>query len=110
MTTPASVGSVSNMKAVQLARTRVVYSQAAFAELVLWRIPEPLAGSEHPFKYRLAYVVGGECVLRFDNEAGKGDHCHFGDREQPYEFTTVDQLIADFQQAITRWNHEHPDA
>jgi len=61
------------MKAVQLARTRIVYSETAFAELVLWQVPQPIAGSAHFFKYRLAYVVRGECVLRYDNEAGKGD-------------------------------------
>lgn len=87
----------------------MVYSKTAFAELVLWRVPEPLAGSEHQFKYRLAYVVHGECVLRYDNEAGKGDHCHLGDQEKPYQFTTVDQLIADFQEEIARWNHEYFD-
>lgn len=59
------------MKAVELFRRRIVYSESSFAELVLWRIPKPLAGSSHSFKYRLAYIVDGECVLRFDNEAGK---------------------------------------
>ena len=29
-------------------------------------------------KYSLAYVVEGECVLRYDNEAGKGDHIRLG--------------------------------
>ena len=98
------------MKAVCLVRTRIIYSNTAFAELVLWRVPEPLAGSEHRFKYRLAYVVDGECVLRYDNEAGKGDHCHFDDGERLYEFTTVEKLIADFQGDIARWNHENPDS
>jgi hypothetical protein len=34
--------------------------------------------------------------MRFDNEAGKGDHVHRGDTENAYAFTTVDQLLADF--------------
>ena len=71
------------MKAVELFRRRIVYSEGSFAELVLWRVPKPLAGSNHAFKYRLAYVVDGECVLRFDNETGKGDHRHFGSKEVP---------------------------
>lgn len=98
------------MKAVQLICTRVAYSEWAFAELVLWRLPKPIKGSSHGFKYRLAYVVRGECVLRYDNEAGKGDHQHFGGKEKAYVFTTPDQLIADFQKDIARWNHENPDA
>lgn len=89
--------------------TRVVYSATAFAELVLWRLPKALEGSAHGFKYRLAYVVRGECVLRYDNEVGKGDHRHFGETETTYGFTTVDQLLADFESDIERWNDENRD-
>ena len=60
------------MPAVELVNTRVVYSEDAFAELVLWALPKALAGSAHRYKYRLAYVVRGVCVVRYDNEAGKG--------------------------------------
>lgn len=98
------------MKAVKLLATRVVYAESAFAELVLWRLSEPVGGSTHAFKYRLAYVVDGECVLRYDNEVGKGDHRHSGEGEQAYAFTTPEQLIADFQCDIERWNHENRDS
>ena len=98
---------MSNMKAVELFRTRIVYSESAFAELVLWRLPKPLDGSLHEFKYRLVYVVRGECVLRYDNESGKDDHRHFGGKENAYVFTSPDQLIADFQNDIVRWNNEN---
>ena len=97
------------MKAVQLISTRIPYSEWAFAELVLWRLLKPVEGSAHGFKYRLAYVVRGECVLRYDNEVGKGDHRHFGQTESEYTFTAPDQLIADFQRDIERWNHENSD-
>ena len=93
------------MKAVELVRTRIAYSESAFAELVLWRTPKPVAGSTHEFKYRLAYVVGCECVIRYDNETGKGDLRHFGANERAYHFTTPDRLIADFQLDIARWNN-----
>jgi hypothetical protein len=98
------------MKAVLLMRTRIAFTESAFAELVLWRLPAPLAGSTHGFKYRLAYVVNDVCVVRYDNELGKGDHRHFGDRETAYEFETPDRLVADFQRDIARWNREnrHP--
>ncbi|MDP1612830.1 MAG: DUF6516 family protein [Sulfuritalea sp.] len=98
------------MKAVQLVGTRIAYSGSAFAELVLWRLPTPLKGAAHAFKYRLAYVVRGECVLRYDNESGKGDHRHFDKKESSYAFTTPDQLIADFQKDIARWNHENSNS
>ncbi|MCC7532252.1 MAG: hypothetical protein HND41_10700 [Chlorobi bacterium] len=98
------------MKAVQLVATRIAYSESAFAELVLWRLPKPARGSSHGFKYRLVYVVRGECVLRYDNEAGKGDHRHVGGTESTYAFTTPERLIADFQRDIERWNDENRDA
>lgn len=95
------------MKAVELVRTRVVYTESAFAELVLWRVPTPVPGSTHAFKYRLAYVVDDVCVLRYDNEVGKGDHRHFGGKQSTYAFSTPDVLIADFQRDIARWNREN---
>ena len=64
------------MKAVQLVRERISYADDAFAEIVVWHVPSPLLGSKHLYKYRFAFVVAGECVLRCDNEAGKGDHQH----------------------------------
>jgi len=41
---------------------------------------EPAAASTPKFKYRLAYPMEGVCVLRDDNEVGKGDHRHFNHR------------------------------
>ena len=98
------------MKAVPLLRTRIAFWETAFAELVLWQVPKPVAGSTHAFKYRLAYVVDGVCIIRYDNEVGKGDHRHVEGKERAYTFTTPDKLIADFQRDIARWNREnrHP--
>lgn len=101
---------MTNTKAVELFRQRIVYAQNRFAELVLWQVPKPLAGSRHSFKYRLAYVVNGECVLRYDNEAGKGDHRHWGGKELHYRFSDPGKLLADFQRDIERWNHENGDS
>lgn len=107
LTTVAPVGILSNVKAIELFCRRIVYSENAFAELILWRVPKPIAGSRHSFKYRLAYVVNGMCVLRFDNETGKGDHRHVGGKESSYTFTTPEKLIADFQREIARWDNEN---
>ena len=95
------------MKAIELLRTRITYSEVAFAEVVLWELPKPVAGSAHRFKYRLAYVVHGECVLRYDNEVGKGDHRHIAGKQSSYVFTAPEQLVADFQRDIVRWNREN---
>ena len=98
------------MKAVAIVRTRIIYSEVAFAELVLWQLPVPMPGSSHSFKYRLAYVVDGQCVLRYDNEAGKGDHRHCRGKESAYAFAGPDELIAAFEADIARWNRENSDS
>ncbi len=63
-----------------------------------------MRGSSHSYKYRLAYVVQGRCVLRYDNEPGKGDHRHLGEAEQPYTFVSVDQLLDDFLADVAAWS------
>ncbi len=87
-------------------RRRVVVAADAFVEVVIWQVLEPVPPSTHEFKYRLAYVVGGQCVLRYDNR-GKGDHRHTEAKEEPYNFSAPDQLMADFEADVTRWNHEN---
>jgi len=56
--------------------------------------------AKHTYKYRAVYVVNGERVVGFDNERGKGDHCHLDGKERPYCFTTVEQLVEDFVAAV----------
>lgn len=77
--------------------------EGGFIELVVWRIPKSLSGSTHSLKYRLAYVIDDECVLRYDNEAGKGDHRHVGLKETPYVFVSIDQLVDDFLADAAEW-------
>ncbi len=73
-------------------------------------MPQPLPGSMHSYKYRLAFVVRGVCVLRYDNEAGKGDHRHCRGKEQAFEFESPEQLIEAFQRDIARYRRENRDA
>ncbi|MEZ5538196.1 MAG: DUF6516 family protein [Thiolinea sp.] len=71
-----------------------------FVEVVIWQVPEPVPPSEHPYKYRLVYIVDGGRVVGYDNERGKGDHKHIQDDELPYVFQTPAQLVADFMKDI----------
>lgn len=94
------------MKAVLLTQTRVAYTESSFAEIVVWDVPHPLEGSKHSYKYWLAFVVDGVCVLRYDNESGKGDHRHTPEGEARYRFLSLDRLFADFDRDIRRCTHE----
>lgn len=91
------------MNAKLLFSERHVLADNRFAEMVVWRVPSPLAGSHHQFKYRLALVVDGRCVLRHDNESGKGDHRHYGREETPYHFTSPQVLLDDFWRDVDLW-------
>ena len=96
MTTRQTVGIVSNTKAELLLNERHQLDTEAFVELRVWRVPRSVLGSGHDFKYALAYVVSGQCVLRYDNEAGIGDHRHIGAVETNYNFTNPASMLADF--------------
>ncbi len=83
------------MKGELIFRTREAYRDG-FIEVVIWRVPAPVPPSEHPFKYRLVYVVARRRAVGYDNERGKGDHRHLGERELPYTWISPQQLMADF--------------
>jgi Family of unknown function (DUF6516) len=91
------------MKAESLLRERHQLARATFAELRVWRVPRSVRGSSHDLKYSLSLVVGGVCVVRYDNEAGKGDHRHVGGVEEAYVFTTPEALLADFWSDVDQW-------
>ena len=95
------------MKSVELFRNRIILAEDRFADLVIWRLSRPLPGSSHPYKYRLAYIVKEVCVLRYDNESGKGDHRHWDGHESVYVFVSPEELLTNFQADIERWNHEN---
>jgi hypothetical protein len=109
LTTPTGVATQSNVSPVPLLRQRVVVRGSTFEEIVIWRVPGPVLGSLHPYKYRMALIEAGACVVRYDNEAGKGDHRHIGDREEPYAFTTIERLLDDFEASVRSYLDGHPD-
>lgn len=95
--------------ATKLEDSRELLGDRVLLQRVVWRVPQPLRGSIHFFKYRLALVVDGVCVLRFDNEAGKGDHKHVDGVEYRYDFVGVASLRRDFALDAGRWLDRHPD-
>lgn len=74
--------------------------------MVIWRLPETDSERPHGLKYRLYYGFPGNCLVRYDNERGKGDHRHEGNQEMPYAFVSVEQLIQDFKADIERLRGE----
>lgn len=66
-------------------------------EMVIWQLPEVSAERPHGLKYRFFCGTGDGCLVRYDNETGKGDHRHYGDREEAYDFQSIERLVEDFR-------------
>jgi hypothetical protein len=88
--------------ATPIIRTRFVFDDGAIVQIRVWQVPSPVRGSGHSFKYSLFYGRPGERFVGYDNEAGKGDHRHYGDREEAYDFRGIRELIADFRADVRK--------
>ena len=94
-------------RAKLLYRSKLVYPDGAIREMVIWLIHTPKKERRHGLKYRLYYGNSkGECLVRYDNETGKGDNRHMDGKEEQYPFTDVETLIADFQCDIDKFRRE----
>ena len=54
-------------------------SDGAIVEMAIWRVPKPVPGCVHLYKYRLYYGSENIRVVGYDNERAKGDHRHLDD-------------------------------
>ena len=71
-------------------------------EMVIWELPRASADRPHGLKYRLYCGRGRTCLVRYDNEGGKGDHRHYGEREEAYRFELIEKLLEDFREDCAR--------
>lgn len=91
------------MPAQLIAKAKEVRDDGSIVEIVAWQLDAPVPPCTHPFKYRLYFGAAGVCRVRYDNERGKGDHRHVGEREEAYRFTTLEDLLADFERDVNDW-------
>jgi hypothetical protein len=91
------------MRAKLIYREKFIYADGAIREMVLWQLPKKIAEKPYGLKYRLYYgLADGTRIVLYDNETGKGDHRHRGDQQEPYQFTDVETLVADFLEDIEK--------
>ncbi len=91
------------MKAALLLREKLVMLDGAIIEIVIWRLPQASPDRTHGLKYRLYFgSPEGECLVRYDNETGRGDHKHYGAEEVDYNFESVRKLRSDFWRDVKR--------
>jgi uncharacterized protein YwbE len=90
------------MKAKLIRNLKKTYPNGVVVEMVVWRLPKATADRPHGLKYRFYCGKVGRCIVRYDNEAGKGDHIHYGDDERAYTFVSAERLVADFLKDVAR--------
>ena len=95
------------MKAVLIRHDKVTDELGNTVEIKLLKIP-PTMDKSKGYKYSLVYIVAGERVIGYDNSEQKGDHRHYGSREEPYTFTTLRQLADDFLADVERFKRNTP--
>jgi hypothetical protein len=94
------------MKAELVIRERIVFGDGAIIEIRIWRVPVQVPGSTHWLKYSLFYGRPGSRLIGYDNERGKGDHRHYGDREERYSFVSIEQILEDFGRDVEKLRGE----
>lgn len=72
-------------------------------EIRIWLLPAASPERPHGLKYSLFFGRPGLRTVGYDNEAGKGDHRHYLDREEPYRFETLEKLERDFRSDVARY-------
>ena len=78
-------------------RRKIKLLDGSVVSAVIWELPEATDERPHCYKYRLNYcTVNGVTLVRYDNERSKGDHKHLGDKQVPYTFQSIAQLLDDF--------------
>jgi hypothetical protein len=88
--------------AILIEDRKLLLDSGAIVQIKIWQLPEATKERPHRLKYSLFYGRPGERVVGYDNEAGKGDHRHYREREEPYRFTTYQNLLADFWQDVRK--------
>ena len=96
------------MGATLIHRSKQIRPDGVTVEMVIWSVDPAVPGSAHAYKYRLYAGRGGQTLVRYDNEAGKGDHKHLGadEAEVPFAFRSMQQTVSDFLAEVARVTEE----
>ena len=90
------------MKANLVYHVREYLTEDSFQEIKIWQVPRS-QDSPHGIKYSFVYIVEGERAIGYDNYEQKGDHRHFGGKETPYKFVSLEKLWKDLKLPAPRY-------
>jgi Family of unknown function (DUF6516) len=84
------------MSATPLVFLKRENADGTIIDIKIWQLPERTTERPHGLKYSLFFGRAGERIVGYDNETGKGDHRHYGSREEIYDFESMERLMKDF--------------
>lgn len=90
------------MKGKLIRHSKIIEDGGGIIEIRLWQV-ESSPAKPHGYKYSLVYVVSGTRIIGYDNAEEKGDHRHYRDLTEQYEFKNLGQLANDFHRDIERY-------
>jgi hypothetical protein len=96
----------SGRRSLLVLHEKIVRDDGAIVELVIWQLPRATPDRPHALKYRFYFGRGGRCLVRYDNETGKGDHRHIRGKETPYRFVSLARLRRDFESDMRKYGGE----
>ena len=72
-----------------------IEEDASIVEMKIWKVP---LSDKNPdgVRYSLYWIKGEKILVGYDNHHPKGHHCHYGEKQEPYNFTTIENLVRDF--------------
>ncbi len=93
------------MKAELIHHEKKYFPGSSFYEIKIWRVSES-KDKPHGIKYSFTYIVNNKRMSGYDNAEGKGDHRHYRDKEEAYEFQGLEKLWKDFMEEIKHLREE----
>lgn len=90
-----------SVRASRIRHTKFREDNGNITEIKLWEVPVS-KDKPHGYKYSFGYIINGRRIIGYDNAEGKGDHRHYGDKEEVYIFKGIDKLFEDFYNDIRR--------
>jgi Family of unknown function (DUF6516) len=84
------------MSATPLVFLKRQNADGTIIDIKIWQLPKSTPERPHGLKYSLFYGRAGDRIVGYDNETGKGDHRHYGPREEIYDFESMERLMQDF--------------
>ncbi len=93
----ATYGAGGVARAILLRQRKWTDERENLYEIVLWKVER---NARHPegVRYRLTFIRAGEetPAILYGNHHPNGHHRHVGEHEEPYDFVSARQLIAEF--------------